>query len=90
MSINKKARHPSFVPCRDLIFVMLVVLCMASYLYGLRVPIMAAVSESHWLIGLLGRGKGSGAALLFLMIAGAGVAVCLYFRRDRHIRALDE
>ncbi len=53
-------------------------------------PLMAALHENHWLIRLLGSGKGSGAALLFLMIAGAGMAVCLYFRRDRHIRALDK
>ena len=30
-----------------------------------------------------------GAALLFLILAFAGVAVCLLFRRDRHIRALE-
>ena len=32
---------------------------------------------------------GAGAALLFLILAFAGVAVCLLFRRDRHIRALE-
>ena len=53
-------------------------------------PLMASLQEGHWLITLLGPGKGSGAALLFLMIAGAGVAVCLIFRRNRHIRALDD
>lgn len=53
-------------------------------------PLMAALHENHWLIDLLGSGKGSGAALLYLCIAGAGVAVCLYFRRDKHIRALDD
>ena len=39
---------------------------------------------------LLGTGKGSGAALLFLMIAGVGVAICLIFRADKHIWALEK
>ena len=37
-----------------------------------------------------GSGKGSGAALLFLAIAFAGVAVCLLFRHDRHLWSLEE
>jgi len=53
-------------------------------------PLMAALTESHWLHALLGSGKGSGAALLYLFLAFAGVAVCLYFRRDQQIRALDD
>ena len=53
-------------------------------------PLMAALSEGHWLSVLLGTGKGSGAALLYLCIAFAGVSISLYFRRDKHIRALDE
>ena len=40
----RKQRHPSFVPCRDYIFAMLLLIGMASYLYGLRVVILAAVS----------------------------------------------
>ena len=36
---------------------------------------------------LFGTGKGSGAALLFFVIGLAGVAVCLIFRRNKHIRS---
>ena len=39
---------------------------------------------------LLGTGKGSGAALVFLMCAVTGVIICLVFRRDRHIWALEK
>ncbi|MBQ2956585.1 MAG: MFS transporter [Clostridia bacterium] len=53
-------------------------------------PLMASLEQEHFLSELLGTGKGTGAALLFLCLAALGVAVCLYFRRDRHIRALDE
>ena len=53
-------------------------------------PLMASLSEGHFLIRLLGDGKGSGAALLYLILAGLGVGVCLLFRWNRHIRALDE
>lgn len=52
-------------------------------------PLMAALPENAFLIRLLGGGRGSGAALLFLCIAGAGVAVCLIFRRDREIWGLE-
>ena len=38
-------------------------------------PMMAALSADHFLIRLLGSGKGSGAALLFLILAFAGVGV---------------
>lgn len=38
-------------------------------------PLMSALTDSHFLIRLLGSGKGSGAALLFLLISGMGVAV---------------
>lgn len=37
-----------------------------------------------------GSGKGSGAALLFFVIAFAGIGVCLYFRRDKQIWALEK
>ena len=37
-------RHPSFVPCRDYLFALLPLYGMATYLYGLRVPILAALS----------------------------------------------
>lgn len=53
-------------------------------------PLMAAQPAGSILLSLLGTGKGSGAALLFLSIAAAGVLVCLIFRRDRHLWALEE
>lgn len=39
---------------------------------------------------LFGEGKGSGAAFLFLFLAIAGMAVCLIFRKDKHIWKLEE
>ncbi|MEG2233869.1 MAG: RnfABCDGE type electron transport complex subunit D [Oscillospiraceae bacterium] len=39
-----KQLHPSFAPCRDYIFAMLPLIGMATYLYGLRVPIMVVIS----------------------------------------------
>ena len=39
---------------------------------------------------VFGSGKGSGAALLFFVIAFAGVAVCIIFRTSRSIRALEK
>ena len=53
-------------------------------------PLMAGLTEDAVLVRLLGAGKGSGAALVYLMIAAAGVLVCLLFRRDRHLWALEE
>lgn len=53
-------------------------------------PLMAGLPEDALFIRLLGAGKGSGAALLFLFIAAAGVLVCLIFRRDRRLWALEE
>lgn len=38
-------------------------------------PLMASLTSNHFLIQLLGTGKGTGAALLFLMISGMGVGV---------------
>lgn len=38
-------------------------------------PLMARLPDSHFLINLLGAGKGSGAALLFLILWGAGIGV---------------
>ena len=52
-------------------------------------PLMARLGPDAALTALLGSGKGSGAALLFLAIAFAGVAVCLLFRHDRHLWALE-
>jgi len=53
-------------------------------------PLMAAQKAGSLLVRLFGTGKGSGAALLFFCIAVAGTLVCLYFRRNKHIRAMDE
>lgn len=41
------------------------------------------------LSAMFGTGKGSGAALFFFTIAFLGIAVCLYFRRSKHIRKLE-
>lgn len=53
-------------------------------------PLMAACSSDSILIRLFGEGKGSGAAFLFFVIAFAGIAVCLYFRHDKHIWELEK
>lgn len=53
-------------------------------------PYMAGLTAESPLVRLLGGGKGSGAALLFLFIAAAGVLVCLIFRRDRRLWSLEE
>ena len=53
-------------------------------------PYMAGLAADAVLVRLLGSGKGSGAALLFLIIAEAGVLVCLVFRRDKHLWKLEE
>ena len=53
-------------------------------------PLMADLPEGAALRILLGSGKGSGAALLFLGIAAAGTAVCLLFRRDRRLWQLED
>lgn len=52
-------------------------------------PFMAA-NDNTLLSAVFGQGKGAGAALLFFVIAIAGVAVCLFFRRVRALKALDE
>ena len=53
-------------------------------------PLMAGLPDGAFLMSLLGSGKGNGAALVFLGIAFAGVLVCLVFRRDRHLWALED
>ncbi len=52
-------------------------------------PIMAVQKAGSVLTRLFGSGKGSGAAFLFFVIAFAGIGVCLYFRRNRHIWELE-
>lgn len=53
-------------------------------------PVMAAQDEGSFLVWLFGQGKGAGAAFLFFVLAFAGIAVCLYFRRDENIWALED
>ena len=53
-------------------------------------PIMAMQHEGSMLTKMFGSGKGSGAAFLFFVIAFAGIGVCLYFRRNKDIWALEE
>lgn len=53
-------------------------------------PIMAKQEPGSILSLLFGEGKGAGAAFLFFVIAFAGIAVCLYFRRDKHIWDLEK
>ena len=57
---------------------------------GVFEPLMAMQEAGSLLVRLFGEGKGSGAAFLYLLIGFAGVGICLYFRQNRHIRALDE
>jgi MFS family permease len=53
-------------------------------------PFMAAqTAGSPWVL-LFGAGKGSGAALLFLVIGVCGSLSCLPFRADKNIWALEE
>ena len=53
-------------------------------------PLMASRKEGSILVRIFGSGKGSGAALLFFVIAFAGIGVCLWFRRDKHIWELEQ
>ena len=53
-------------------------------------PFMEIQRQDSFLTGLFGSGKGSGAALLFFILAFAGIFVCLYFRKDKHIWELEE
>lgn len=52
-------------------------------------PFMGLQEPTSALTKLLGAGKGSGAALLFLVIALMGVITCLIFRKDPHIWELE-
>lgn len=53
-------------------------------------PFMARFAPGTFLERIFGSTKGSGAALLFFVIAFAGVAVCIIFRTSRSIRALEK
>lgn len=50
-------------------------------------PLMAAYPSLF--MGLFGEGKGSGAALMFFLLAIAGESVCIVFSRSRHLWELD-
>lgn len=52
-------------------------------------PFMAAQGASSLLGRAIGVGEGSGAALLFLLLGFAGIAICLLFRRDSNIWSLE-
>lgn len=47
-------------------------------------------NSSVFLTMLFGEEKGSGAAFLFLWLAIAGIAICLFFRKDKHLWRLEE
>ena len=51
-------------------------------------PLMASQTEGSLLATLFGMGKGSGAACFFAVLGLAGVLVCIVFRRNRHLRAM--
>lgn len=53
-------------------------------------PFMARFAPDTFLERIFGSTKGSGATLLFFVIAFAGVAVCIIFRTSRSIRALEK
>jgi len=53
-------------------------------------PIMACQGEESLLTRMFGEGKGSGAALLYFVLAFCGIGVCLYFRRNKAIWKLEE
>ncbi len=53
-------------------------------------PLMAAQGEGSPLTALFGAGKGTGAALFHLFLGIAGVLVCLIFRKNPYIWALEE
>lgn len=52
-------------------------------------PFMKLQGPDSVFAALFGTGKGSGAAMLYSILGAAGVLICLYFRRNRHIRELE-
>lgn len=53
-------------------------------------PFMVSQVTGSLLTAIFGIGKGSGAALLFFVIAFIGIITCLIFRKDPHIWTLDD
>lgn len=52
-------------------------------------PLMANQPAESILTTVFGSGKGSGAQVLFFLIAIAGIVICLIFRKDSHIWKLE-
>lgn len=52
-------------------------------------PLMSAQKADSFLVRILGSGKGSGAALLFLLIGFIGVFICLLFQKNKKIWELE-
>ena len=52
-------------------------------------PLMASQEAGSLLVKAFGEGKGSGAAVLFLIIAIVGTITCIVFRKDPHIWNLE-
>lgn len=53
-------------------------------------PMMASQARDSILAKVFGMGKGSGAAFFFFVIAFLGIAVCLFFRKNRDIWSLEQ
>lgn len=53
-------------------------------------PFMASQPARNLFITIFGSGKGTGAALLFFIIAIVGTLICITFRKDPHILKLEE
>lgn len=51
-------------------------------------PLMAAQAPDGLLSQCFGMGKGSGAACFFAVLGVTGVLICIVFRRNRHLRAM--
>lgn len=53
-------------------------------------PLMQVQNKGSLLAQLFGQGKGTGAALLYSILAICGIGTCLVFRRDKHIWLLEQ
>ena len=53
-------------------------------------PLMAVQTEGSLLVSFFGTGKGSGAACFFAVLGVMGVVTCIVFRRNKHLRAMQE
>ena len=67
---------------------------LGNFLGGLAVdtfaePLMAAMPHNSLMCNIFGSGKGSGAALIFFIIGIMGVAVCLIFNSNKHIKEIE-